>query len=116
MELHDNKMKELLSYSKLELPFADFEENMMQKIQEYELKKKVAAKNRFFGHICFLLGILFGIAINYFTSAKITSFSNSYNFGNYIDLLSMFGYLVLIILFADRSLKLLEMDIKGLFK
>lgn len=72
MESEDKKIKELLSYSKLELPFSDFDNRMMQCIQEFEKKKKAAEKNNFFGHLCFLCGTLFGLAINYILSERIS--------------------------------------------
>lgn len=44
MELQDKIIKEIVSYSKLELPFSDFDQRMLQRIKEYEVRKKLAEK------------------------------------------------------------------------
>ena len=116
MELHDNKMKELLSYSKLELPFADFEENMLQKIEEYELKKNAAERNKFFGHICFLAGIVFGILLNYLISKNVNELVNNIELQDKIILGVQLFYAVMIVLFAFKLWDLSKMNLRDLFK
>lgn len=116
MELQDKNFKDILSHSKLELPFSDFDYRMMQRIEEYELKKKVAEKNKLFSHICFLLGILLGTVLNYLMSQNLSwlSFSdlNQQRFSFAMQLV----YVFLIVLFADKLWKLSKIDFKKLFK
>jgi low temperature requirement protein LtrA len=116
MELHDRDMKGILSHSKLELPFSDFDNRMLHKIQEYEVKKKAAEKSKFFGHLCFLIGILFGGILTYLMSndlgALIQSEDTQDKFVSAVQLL----YVLLIVLFADKLWKLSRTDFKKLFK
>lgn len=116
MELHDKNLKEILSHSKLELPFPDFENRMLEKIQDYEAKRLQAEKNRFFSHVCFLVGIILGTVLTYlinkdFDWSQITFLTKE----NYYFLTQII-YVVLIVLFADKLWKLSKSDIKNLFK
>lgn len=116
MELQDEKLKDILSHSKLELPFLDFDNCVMQRIQEFEIKKKKAEKNKFFGHLSFLFGTLFGIVINYILSERISLAPVSDQTQEFMTLCIQLMYVLLIVLFADKILKLLNMDVKKLFK
>lgn len=116
MESEDRRLKELMSYSKLDLPFSDFDKRMMQRIQEFESKKKRAEKNKFFGHLCFLFGTLFGILINYILSERIYLTPVSNQTQEFISVCVQLMYVLLIVLFADKILKLLNMNVKNLFK
>jgi len=116
MELQDNKMKELLSYGKLKLPFADFEDNMLQKIQEYELKKKAAEKNKFWSHLCFLLGLILGGILTYSMSSDLDDLIPLRDVQDKLVSVIQLFYVLLIVLFADKLWKLFKMDFKKLFK
>jgi hypothetical protein len=116
MELHDKKMKDILSHSKLELPFSDFDERMIQRIEEFELKKQAAEKNKFYSHLCFLAGIILGTVLTYLMSEKMDLNKQSFLTKDSLSLLSQLVYVVLIVLFTDKLWKLSKFDFKKFFK
>ncbi|WP_159638050.1 hypothetical protein [Sphingobacterium composti Ten et al. 2007 non Yoo et al. 2007] len=109
-------MKELLSYSKLELPFADFEDNMLQKIQEDEIKKKAAEKYKFFSHVCFLAGIILGFLINYLMSKNLNELIPNSDLQEKLNSGIQLFYVVMIVLFANKLWGLSKMDLRNIFK
>ena len=116
MESEDKKFKDLMSYSKLDLPFSDFDSRMLQRIQEYESKKRKADRTKFFARLSFLMGTIFGLLLNYFLSKKLSSIFVSSQEQEYLILLVQLVYVLLIVLFADKLLKLFNMNYKELFK
>ncbi|MEJ7693915.1 hypothetical protein [Daejeonella sp.] len=64
MEGTQDKFSSLMRKGKLEMPFADFEDNTMRRIQA-ELKYKVSIRRNFrISFIFFVLGTGFGLIIN----------------------------------------------------
>lgn len=115
MELHDKNLKDILSHSKLELPFSDFEDRMLQKIQDYEVKKKAAEKNKFFSHICFLAGIIFGALLNYLMSKNLNELVPSLELQEKLISGMQLFYAVLIVLFAVKLWDLSKINFRNIF-
>lgn len=116
MELQDKNIKEILLHSKLELPFSDFDQRMLQKIKEYEVKKKLAEQNKFFYHLCFLVGIILGIVLNYLMLDNIQLFVPALEGLSEFHFAMQLIYVVLIVLLADKLWKLSKFDWKEIFK
>lgn len=55
---------ELMSKSRLEMPFPDFEDTVMAQIKKQELYKEVYSGNIKLSWICFLAGTVFGIILS----------------------------------------------------
>lgn len=106
MELDDKKIKVLLKESKLEMPFSDFEESMMARIQSFERQQAKANQSRFFALLSFLIGTVFGFILNFMLSNNLNWISTSIDVQNSFYLLSQIIYVVLILLFSDKLWKL----------
>lgn len=59
--MEENKFKELLSDSKLNMPFADFEDSVMQSVYKEEESRQGILKNIRLSWVFFTIGTLFGI-------------------------------------------------------
>nr|WP_321450510.1 hypothetical protein [uncultured Carboxylicivirga sp.] len=59
--MEDTKMKDLLGDSMLEMPFADFEEQVMQSVYKEEKSRQGILKNMRLSWVFFTIGALFGI-------------------------------------------------------
>ena len=62
--IEENFFKEIMSKSKLELPFSDFEDNVMIQIEENILHQPAFSKDIKLSWIFFITGSVFGIAIS----------------------------------------------------
>jgi len=60
----DNYFREMLSVSKLELPFPDFEDNVMIQIEKENSFRHSVSKDVKLSWIFFIAGSVFGIAIS----------------------------------------------------
>jgi hypothetical protein len=60
----DNYFREMLSVSKLELPFPDFEDNVMMQIKKENLYQKSVSKDIKLSWFFFIAGSVFGIVIS----------------------------------------------------
>lgn len=110
MELKDDKLKDLMKMGKVELPFADFEEKMMRRIEKAEQERLAIDKSRKYALLFFLLGTLFGMAGNYLLADfVIASESLSESLKNNVALFSQLIYVVLIVLFSDKMLRLMRL-------
>ena len=63
-DFNDKRLKELLSDSKVEMPFSDFENNLMRRVKTELNGKRVIHKNLRLSWLFFLLGSVFGLAIS----------------------------------------------------
>lgn len=116
MELQDKIIKEIVSYSKLELPFSDFDQRMLQRIKEYEVRKKLAEKNRFLSQLSFLFGVILGFVLNYLVIENADLFVHSIEVRGKLTFAMQLIYVALIIVFADKLWKISKFDLKQLFK
>jgi len=64
-DLFDPKLKSLLRESKLEMPFPDFEERLMDTIKSAHVKKKSVLKDIHLSWLFFSIGSIFGLAASF---------------------------------------------------
>jgi len=108
MEFEDDKLKRILKDSRLEMPFSDFETNMMERIRLYEKEKANAAKSHYYAILTFLLGTVLGTILNYMLTRNLDWISSSTVIQDKIYLVSQVIYVLLIVLFSDRIWKLIQ--------
>lgn len=115
-EQHDEIFfKDVMSKSKLELPFPDFEDTVMMEIKTQELYRETYSTNIKLSWICFIAGTVFGI----FLSILLPQFQLSL-FGISPDNM-LLGFQLLFSLFVLFSLESLirythKIGINDLFK
>jgi len=63
--IDEHLFKEIVSKSKLEMPFPDFEDNVMKQIEAKRTSKSPITKDIKLSWIFFVIGSIFGIAISY---------------------------------------------------
>lgn len=61
----DPIFNELMSKSKLEMPFPDFEDNVMIQIHKQEVYKNALMRNIKISWICFIAGTVFGFILSF---------------------------------------------------
>ncbi|MCI0919818.1 hypothetical protein [Sphingobacterium rhinopitheci] len=110
MDYEDDKLKKLMQDSRLEMPFSDFEDRMMSKIESYELNKAKAGRSQFFAVLCFLIGTVFGTVLNFIVSRNLDWISSSVAVQDVFYLASQLIYVILIILFSDKLWKLIKIS------
>lgn len=75
LETDDNFAK-IMKKSRLEMPFSDFEDNMMQRIQREAKNKDVISNNMRLSLIFFLLGSIFGLFVGDFLTQSTEAIFN----------------------------------------
>ncbi len=68
----EDKLKKLISKSKLEIPFSDFEERVMQSIKKEVDNQKVINRNIRLSWLFFTLGTAFGLLLSVILSPVST--------------------------------------------
>lgn len=58
--MNEQKLKELMALSRLQLPFSDFEERMMLRVQQEQQVKRAAERYRKISWLFFVLGAVLG--------------------------------------------------------
>lgn len=106
MEFDDKRLKELMLESKLEMPFSDFEDNMMARIEAFEIQKVKANRSKFYAILSFFVGTIFGLILNFLLSRDLSWVSSSVDVQDKFYLVSQIAYVVLIVLFSDKLWKL----------
>lgn len=107
---HNDKLYDLLKKSKLELPFADFEERMMVQILKHEKAKQQMTLNKKMAVLFFLIGTIFGMVLNYGIAVLLESYNLSEDFMDKVSFFSQLIYVVLIVLFSDKLWKLFKIN------
>ncbi len=64
MDLNNKQLSQLMRKAKLEMPFSDFEETVMLRINRETARKPVLSRDRKLSIFFFLLGTCFGLIIN----------------------------------------------------
>ena len=100
---HDQYFRELLSGSSREMPFSDFEEELMSEIGREHEKKNSITRNIKLSWLFFFLGMVSGITLVIVTP-KLTEGSTASN-GNLIYA-SIIFICFFIILFAEKLLRI----------
>lgn len=102
---HDRFFRELLSDNRREMPFSDFEEELMAEIHLEHEKKNSIQRNIKLSWLFFILGMLSGIAtvvvLSIYTDIKSFTFISD----NYLPVIIIFICLT-IILFAEKLVKI----------
>lgn len=109
MEHKDDKLRDMMQMAKIELPFDDFENAVMMRIEKLEHEKSAVAKTKRYALIFFASGTLFGLGLNYLLTDLLYSISLNTAMKNTLLLISQIIYVLLIVLFCDKALKLFKM-------
>lgn len=72
----DEKFARIMKKSRLEMPFSDFEENVMQRIQREAKNKNIIFNNMRLSLLFFLLGSIFGIFAGDFLTQSMEAIFN----------------------------------------
>jgi hypothetical protein len=70
----DQILKGLIQKSQLEMPFSDFEENLMQRILKETNYKTALSRDKKLSFFFFIIGTLLGLVINFFFQKETFSF------------------------------------------
>lgn len=62
---NDIELSEIMEKSKLEMPFSNFEDDLMQQIRKREVRQKSYLQNVTMSWLCFFTGTVVGILITY---------------------------------------------------
>ena len=100
----DKYFRELLSDSSREMPFGDFEDDLMTEIHMEHEKRSSFLKNIKISWIFFFLGMLSGIAVVVFSMISADEESVSGVIDNY-SLLIIIPLCLCILLFAEKLVK-----------
>ena len=106
MEENRDGIKEIMKMAKLEMPFDDFDAKVMADIEKIEAEKESISKSRKYALIFFAAGTFFGICLNYLVTELIFPKIIDIQLRNYLGLFSQIIYVILIVLFSDKILKL----------
>ncbi len=99
----DDKLKRLLSNSRLEMPFDDFEERLMTRIRKEAGNEKAIDKNIRLAWLFFALGTFFGVLLSVILSPVNTMY------GYPVSKILLSFYIAagtLLLLFVEQLLKL----------
>ena len=100
----DIQLKNILSKSRKEMPFNDFEDELMIEIYKERDRKRSVLKNIKLSWMFFIIGMISGIAL-----ISIPSFLNetAADFTSYVAILSilMIALCLIILLFAEKLIR-----------
>jgi fatty acid desaturase len=100
----DIQLKEILLKSRKEMPFNDFEDELMIEIYKERDRKRYVLKNIKLSWMFFIIGMISGIAL-----ISIPSFLNetAADFTSYVAILSilMIALCLIILLFAEKLIR-----------
>lgn len=113
---HKDKLYSLLKRSKLEMPFADFEDQVMNNVLHYERSKEAMTKSKRMAILFFLIGTVFGMMLNYIGSLFVASYGVSESLQEKLSFFSQLVYVILILLFSDKLWKLFKISKNGQIK
>lgn len=105
--IDEHFLKEIISKSKLEMPFHDFEDNVMKQIEAQKVLKLSITKDVKLSWIFLVLSSLFGIATSYF----ITQLDQSF-FGIKIELATLIFQMCFALLLFGQLESLIQITIR----
>ncbi|WDF70069.1 hypothetical protein PQ465_06740 [Sphingobacterium oryzagri] len=108
MEHKDERLNELMKLAKRDLPFDDFEDRVMANIEKIAEERETLYNYKRYSLLFFILGTLFGLALNYLLAESIEFLQVSEGFRRMLELGTQLVYVLLIVLFSDRLLRLLK--------
>ena len=106
MEENKDKFSKIMSMSKLEVPFTDFDSKVMAEIQKIEINKQSISKTRKYALLSFIFGALFGLGMNYLFMEIINANVSNNSLRNYLMIFSQMIYVTILVLLIDKILKL----------
>ncbi len=106
MEHKDPQLQKLMNMSKVELPFADFEDKVMAAVNAMEARRELALRHKKYALIFFVLGSLFGLGLNYMVDMAIDLADLQPKLKNVLSLCCQMLYVILIVVFSDKLWRL----------
>ncbi|WP_312187655.1 hypothetical protein [Sphingobacterium sp.] len=110
MDKEQEKFKRVMRMSKIELPFEDFEQRVMQRIVRVEKAKMGALSNKKCAIAFFLLGTICGMILNNYLLAKIQVIDIAADYKNYIGIFCQLVFAVLICFFCLQLWRLIAIQ------
>jgi hypothetical protein len=104
MESNDRVFSKMMQKSRLEMPYSDFEDNVMRRIEVESKFQRSISKSTQLSVLFFLLGTGFGLMINIFLSQSGTAFFGIYS--DKIILFSQAAYILLVVTQLEKILRL----------
>ncbi|MDR3009211.1 MAG: hypothetical protein LBV59_14840 [Sphingobacterium sp.] len=112
MDKEQEKFKKAMQMSKIELPFDDFEQRIMDGIAALEKEKEKALSNKKYAITFFLLGTVCGMMLNNYLMAKIQVADIASDLKNYSAIGCQLSFAVLICFFCLQLWRLINMQQK----
>lgn len=105
--MEENKFKDLMQQSKLEIQFPDFEENVMEQIRQKETSRRSVWRNLKYSWIFFFIGAFLGI----FGSQYLSDFGIGIA-GEHSKLILLLGEILIVIILTTQFDKLIQITFK----
>ena len=112
MDKEQEKFKKVMQMSKIEMPFDDFEQRIMNGIAALEKEKEKALSNKKYAITFFLLGTVCGMMFNNYLMAKIQVADIAPDLKNYSAIGGQLSFAVLICFFCLQLWRLINMQKK----
>ncbi|WP_156308982.1 hypothetical protein [Sphingobacterium endophyticum] len=109
MEEHKDKLKDFMGLSKMELPFDDFDSQVMARIEKLEAEKASINRTRKYALFSFAFGAIFGIGFTFLITEFLETKITDPSLKNYITIFSQMIYVFLFVILSDKVLKLRQM-------
>lgn len=110
MDKENNKIKQALQMSRVNMPFEDFEQRVMRQISDLEKVKAKALSDRKYAILFFLLGSIFGIMLNNYFINRIQTLTTVVAYRNYALIFSQIIFVLLICFFCLQLWKLIKIQ------
>lgn len=111
---HTDPLSQLMQNAKLQIPFSDFEETVMHRIQEEKKRAQAGMGDRKISFVFFVLGSLFGLVINFLLQRIPVSFFNLPV--DTIALVFQSGFVILFLIYLEKNLPLIRQWKKQLLR
>lgn len=110
MEDKEKFVHQLMRDSLLKMPFSDFEDQVMLKIEKQEQLAIAALTDRKKGIFFFLIGMICGLTINYLMTRYLLDLNLNPIHKDNLLLTSQIVYALLILFFFERIVKLFQLS------
>lgn len=108
MESKDDKLRDLLKLSKVDLPFEDFDERVLGEIQRIAHDKHTIRAYKRNATVFFIVGTIFGFGMNYLLTEFLLNMELKEPLKNSFLLGSQIVYVLPIILFSSALNKFIK--------
>lgn len=113
MEHKDEKLTQLMKMARRDMPFEDFEDRVMARIDKVEQDKAALVNYRRYSLLFFVLGTIFGLGLNYLLAETIDLLDIPQGGKKMLELATQLAYVVLIVLLTDKIIHLLNISKKS---